>query len=326
MKKARVLVAADHRFSPLMTVAELLPEFEVAVEGSAGLLRKVQDADILISTVVPIDRKLIYAGNFGLIQQFGVGIDPIDVQAATEAGVLVARVPAKGCGNATAVAEHALMLMLALARRLPEAMERIQQGVLTQPLGMMLHGKTAVIVGLGDLGTAISILLKAFGMKVLATRANPEKGLPHGACVDRLGGNDELETMLGEADFVILSLSYSPQTRHFFDAQKIAATKPGAFLINVARGGVLETEALTAALASGQIAGAGLDVFDPEPVDPSLPLFRYNVIATPHTAGFTDVSVRGICRLLADNIRRYQAGEMPLHTVNNPLSIRRKAS
>lgn len=325
MKRARVLIAADHEFTPRKIVAELLPECDVSVEGSAGLPRKVQDADVLVSTVLPIDRELIQRGSFRFIQQFGVGVDPIDLQAAAEAGVQVARIPARDCGNATAVAEHTLMLMLALARHLPQAMEHVRQGILARPQGTMLHGKTAVVVGLGDLGSAISVLLKAFGMKVLATREHPENGVPEGAIVDRLGGNGELESMLGEADFVILSLNYSPATRHFFDAKRLAATKPGAFLVNIARGGVLETEALTAALASGHIAGAGLDVFDPEPADPALPLFRYNVIATPHTAGITDDSVLGITRSVAANIRLFLQGKPPLYPVNDPSKVRRRA-
>lgn len=136
----------------------------------------------------------------------------------------------------------------------------------------------------------------------------------------------DLPKAIAEADYIVLCINYHAALRHLFSRSLLSAAKPGAFLINVARGGLVDPDALLEALRNGRIAGASFDVFWDEPVDPEHPLFRQNVVATPHIAGVTDVSYDGTARLCTDNIDRYARGEAPLYAVNAPLDPRRRTT
>ena len=125
---------------------------------------------------------------------------------------------------------------------------------------------------------------------------------------DWVGGVEDLDQLLAESDFVVLCLPYTPENRNLISRPAFSRMKKGAFLINLARGGLVDRKALQEALATGRIAGAGLDVFWQEPPDPDDPVFAYNVIATPHIAGSTDISVRGIVKAVAENFRRLEEG------------------
>ena len=300
------------RLAPLLTGAELLTcPAERVIESLDGV-------DVIVPYVSRIDADVVKAGTFGLVQQFGVGLDGVDLEAASEAGVWVARVPSAGTGNAESVAEHALLLMLALSRKLPRAHASLAARAVGEPAGIALWGKTACIVGLGDTGSALAARLHALGMNLVAVRRRPQ---PEGAPelgVDRVYGPNELSDALAAADYVILCVNYEAASRNLIDDGALRAMKRGAFLINVARGGLVDPDALTAALRSGHIAGAGLDVFWEEPPDPKHPLFGLNVIATPHVAGVTDASYIGIARHVAENIERYARGEAPRFAANAP--------
>ena len=128
-----------------------------------------------------------------------------------------------------------------------------------------------------------------------------------------VGGADELKVLLRKSDFVVLCLPVTAESKDLMNSATIACMKSGAFLINLSRGGLVDPDALRNALASGQIAGAGLDVFWEEPPDPDHPIFLYNVLATPHIAGSTDVSMRGIVKVVAENIRRVEKNMKPLY-------------
>jgi phosphoglycerate dehydrogenase-like enzyme len=272
-----------------------------------------------------ISADIIAGGSFGLIQQFGVGLETVDVDAATQAGVWVARIPSGTTGNADSVAEHAVLLVLALSRNLAGARAALDAGMLGEPAGRALVGKTACIVGLGDVGIAVATRLAAFGMRLTAVRKHPERGAPAEARIAQVLAPDALREALSPADYVILCVNYEPALRHMIDAAALEAVKPGAFIINVARGGLIDPLALEAALRSGRLAGAGLDVFWEEPAPARHPIFRLNVIATPHVAGVTDVSYAGIARLFAHNVLRYAAGQPPHHAVNRPARAARNA-
>lgn len=296
----------------------LIPEHDVTACAAEEIDRAASDADILIPTMTRLGADLIAKHRFGLIQQYGVGLEGVDIDAATEAGVWVARVPSAGTGNAESVAEHAVFFMLALSRQYPQAREALQAGAWGQPAGAALLGKTACIVGLGDIGTALAVRLRPFGLRLTAVRKHPENGAGEETGVARVYGTDDLKRAVAKADYVVVCVKYDARSHHLIDADVLAAMKPGAFLINIARGGLVDPEALTAALESGHLAGAGLDVFWQEPVDPSHPLFRQNVIATPHIAGVTDASYAAIAQAVAENVRRYADGKTLLHTVNKP--------
>lgn len=282
------------------------------------MLAHLDRAQVLIPSVAHISSEIISRGEFGLVQQLGVGLDSVDVEAATRAGVWVARVPGAGSGNAESVAEHALLLMLALSRRLPQACKNLEDGIFFKPSGVALLGKSVCIIGLGDIGTALALRLRPFAVRTLAVREHPEHGAPPETGIEHVYGWQDLPQALGHSDYVVLALPDTSGTHNLIDHHALQAMKAGAFLINVGRGGVINTDHLLLALKSGQIAGAGLDVFWEEPVDPHHPLFQQNVIATPHIAGNTDASLAGCTRVMAENIKRYALGEAPLHTVNSP--------
>ena len=303
-------------------LARLLPEHEIDAVAPAQVAAHVRGVDVVVPYMAPIDARTIDAGTFGLIQQFGVGLETVDVDAATRAGVWVARIPSAGTGNAESVAEHALLLMLALARKLPQAGEAMRGRRLGEPAGAALAGKTACIVGIGSAGAALAARLQALGMRLIAVRKNAGSELPAGITVDHVYGLAQLARAVAQADFVIITARYEPDAHHLFDRTVFDAMKPGAFFVNVARGGFVEHAALADALRSGRLAGAGLDVIEGEPIAPAHPLLALNVIATPHVAGVTDLSYEGIAREVAENVRRYARGEAPRYAANAPKAFR----
>jgi len=318
----KVLVCSEGFPEAARRLRGLLPAHDVAVCAAGDINRAAADADILIPTMTRLDADLIESHRFGLIMQYGVGLEGVDIDAATRAGVWVARVPSAGTGNAESVAEHAVLLMLALSRQLPQAQAALRSRAWGQPAGAALLGKTACIVGLGDIGMALAVRLKPFGLRLTAVRKHPEHGAGHGTGIDRVYGTEHLKEAVRDADYVIVCVKYDANVHHLIDAGVMSAMKPGSFLINIARGGLVDHEALTQALKSGHLAGAGLDVFWQEPVDPDHPLFSENVLATPHIAGVTDASYSTIAEVVAENVRRYARGEELLHTVNEPSSPR----
>ena len=143
-----------------------------------------------------------------------------------------------------------------------------------------------------------------------------------GVRVERSHDVARLHEAVSDADFVVITARYHPDSHHLFDRTVFDAMKHGAFLVNVARGGFVDRKALAEALRSGRLAGAGLDVIEGEPIDPNDPILALNVILTPHIAGVTDVSYEGIAKAFADNVRRYERGDAPHHAVNAPASVR----
>lgn len=298
------------------SLSSLLPHAEVISCDRNEVSDFLTGVDVVIPSVARIDGPVIVKGKFGLIQQLGVGVDSVDVQAATAAGVWVANVPSGGTGNAESVAEIAVMQMIVLARRIDEARENVAKGVFFKPTGMSLLHKCACIVGLGDIGRALAMRLRPFGMRLIAVRRHPEHGAPAETGVERVLGAERLHEGLAQADFVVLALPENDTSRKLIDAAALKAMKKGSILINVARGGVVDLDALVDALHNNHLAGAGLDVFEHEPMDPHHPIFKENVVATPHIGGNTDESLRGVLAAIAENIKLYEDGKPPKHGVN----------
>ena len=297
-----------------------LPDDEVLDCAPEQVAEVAQQADVLIPTVSPIGPSAFTSPTLKLVQQYGAGLDSVDIPAATQAGVYVANVPSAGTGNAESVAELSLFFMLALARHYPRAQESIAQKRLGTPMGSTLKGRTAAIIGYGGIGREVARRLAGFEMdKILAVSKRGPKGTPeeNAIRVDFHGRLDDLHEVLGQADFVIVAPPLNDETRGLIGAAEFACMKPGAFIINVARGPVLDYDAFLAALKDGRIAGAGLDVFWQEPFDPTDPIFSYNVIATPHFGGATDLSLGGIGKRVAENVKRVRHGQAPLNCVNN---------
>lgn len=304
-------------------LAPLVPAWELATCDKAEVIRHLRGADALVPYGAAIGSDVITAGSFGLIQQFGVGLETVDVEAASAAGVWVARVPSAQSGNAESVAEHAIFLMLSLARKSAHFADSIDRGVVGEPAGDALAGKTACIIGLGGVGSELGLRLQALRMRLLGVRVRTILGNPRGVAL-KLYGADRLHEAIAQADHVIVCTTMDAKNRHLIDRTALRAMKRGAFLINIARGGLVDEVALEAALASGQLAGAGLDVISEEPIDPAHPLFKHNVIITPHVAGVTDLSYAGIAKVVAENLSRYARGSEPVYAVNAPKSPRRR--
>ena len=299
-------------------MARLLPEWEVVACPPGSVAEHADGVAAVCPFNASIDRAVLDAGRFGLVHQFGVGLEKVDVARATELGVWVARVPGDVSGNADGVAEIAVLHLLALARGLGQARAALAARRWQQrPTGRSLLDATVLIVGLGAIGTAVARRLAPFGARLVAVRARPELGGPPE--VAQVAGPGALPGLLGEADAVVCCAMLDSGTAGMFGAEAFAAMRPGALFVNVARGGLVDEDALLAALEAGTVGGAGLDVHAREPPDPGSALLRHPaVIATPHIGGVTGVMFRRTCQLLADNLRRWADGGAPRWAVNNP--------
>ena len=215
------------------------------------------------------------------------------------------------------IADHtfAMLLMLTRNMRVHEANRREGRwGRGDARSGIALEGRTMFVVGLGGIGTEIARRADGFGMRVIASRRSDK---PAPRFVDQLGGPDDLHEMLGQADVVAIALPLTTETEGLFDEEAFAAMKPGAYLLNVGRGRIVDTGALMEALASGRLAGAGLDVTDPEPLPEDHPLWSDDqVVITPHTAAVAELTRERWWALYRENIRRFGAGEPLLNTVD----------
>lgn len=275
------------------------------------------DADVLVPLMHRLEPELIGSTRAGLIHQFGVGLEGVDVGLATSRGIPVCNVPADVSGNAESTAEHAVFLMLGISRRIHQCFSAFHRKEWGGPMGETLYGATALIVGLGRVGKAVARRLACLGMQVNAIRRSPADDPEIDALTNRLGKPSDLYEMAADADYVIATMVLNNETRGLFDRKLFERMKPTAFVINVARGPVVNEADLSQALNSGRIAGAGLDVFAKEPADSTNPLIGMeNVFATPHIGGVTRRNVESMARVVAENIVRIKEGKKPLHCVN----------
>jgi len=290
-----------------------LPEHTFQATGGFGF-ETLRGADVLIPTMTPVTREQIEeADRLRLIQQCGAGLEGVDMAAARARGVRVANVPTDVSGNADSVAELGIYLLIGLARDARGMAASLAAGRMGEPRGRALGGMTVGVVGLGGIGRALVRRLRPFGASLIGIKRSEPQRAREELGLAWAGGAGEFPELLRRSDAVVLCLPLSPDSRNLMDAAAFARMKPGAFLINLSRGGLVDRGALLRALASGRIAGAGLDVFWEEPPDPRDPVFAHNVLATPHVAGSTDASMRGIVSAVAENIRRIQAGREPLY-------------
>jgi phosphoglycerate dehydrogenase-like enzyme len=314
----REQISAHPGFAQL---AEHLPGWEIASCPPDKVAGHLDGVDVICPLGARIGEPVISAGSFGLVHQFGVGLDGVDIATATQLGVLVARVPGDVGGNADSCAELAVLHLLALLRRLDESRAALAERRWPRPVGRSLLDATVLIVGLGAIGAALARRLAPFGPRLLGVRARPELGGPPG--LDLVAGPDQLPDLLAQADAVMCCAVLHDGNAGMFGQSEFAAMRPGAVFVNIARGGLVDEAALLAALETGQVGGAGLDVFSREPADPQSPLIQHpNVIATPHIGWHTDFMFSQTSEAFAANLMRYSRGEQPLWTVNSA-SVRR---
>jgi phosphoglycerate dehydrogenase-like enzyme len=321
----RVLVAKE-RFSeehawtdmPEYWPAQVASRAVIEVVGQGQLETRLlgggQPVDVVVPMWSPLSGPAIQAGTFGLIHQFGVGVDNIDLTTAADQAVWVANMPGL---NAVPVAEHAVALLLALARRLPEAPTGFEPGRWGQPAGRSISGTSTCIIGAGAVGTEIARRLVAFNVTVTGVRRNP----PSGEVAPFAGvyaANRILDCVAG-ADCVIIAAGHQTGQPALVDDTVIRAMRPGSWLVNIARGAVLDAEAAVAHLNAGHLAGIGLDVFPIEPYPADGPLLDHpRIVATAHTAALTSDYFAAASRRLGDALANYLDHQPPTGLLAGP--------
>ena len=290
-----------------------IPDLNISIcpeDDDALLMRLLSNTDVLWHVLKRCTAEMIAAApNLRLIQKIGVGVNTIDLDAAKRCGVAVCNLPGT---NARAVAELTLALMLAALRRLPRFDASMRRGAwsdaeLQDGIGE-LGGRTVGLIGYGAIPQLLAPVLVALGCRLIYTSRTRR--------ADAAGEWRSLDELLGEADVVSLHLPLVPETEHLIDTRALARMRPGALLINTARGGLVDQAALTDALATGRLAGAGLDVFVHEPHDASEALFGLpNVVLTPHIAWLTTGTFDRSFALAVENCRRIASGKALLHQV-----------
>jgi D-3-phosphoglycerate dehydrogenase len=288
--------------------------------GRDELLRLLGEAGgwdaLVVRSQTRVDAELLAAGEprLGVIGVASVGTDRIDVDAATRAGVMVVNAPT---GNTIAAAEHTMALMLALLRHVPEANASVRAGAWERAAytGRELRGKTLGIVGLGKIGKAVARRAAGFEMRVIANDPylTEEQAAEHGAKLVALA------ELLHRADVITVHTPLTPQTRGLLGRAQLEATKPGAFLLNVARGGIVDERALADALSSGHLSGAAVDVYTSEPMTPDNPLRAApNLVLTPHLGASTTEAQDRVGLEMAEQVVMALAGVTPPYAVNAP--------
>jgi len=291
------------------------------VDINQPLDQQISDAEVIVNGSTKLDRTIIEkCPKLILVHQAGIGYDNVDVDYCNTRSIQVANVP---LANSIAVAEHTLFLMIHLAKNIHAAEGSLMKRRTHGTMGSELYGKTLLIVGLGSSGTEVARRAKAFGMKVVATTKDPilevggKPGKEKVYFADEIKGPESLKDYLPIADYVSLHLPLNAETEGLIGKQELELMKKSAYLINVARGPIVDKQALLNALSERRISGAAFDVFWDEPASPDDELLKLeNFVLTPHIAGWTRESVEAIAGVIAANIARVADGNSPLTLVN----------
>jgi phosphoglycerate dehydrogenase-like enzyme len=285
--------------------------FDSDATDATVLVDRLRDADVAVN----IRGRTRFTGDvlhacprLRLISIWGTGTDNVDLKAAAARGITVTNTPG---ANAVAVAEHTVALMLAVVKQLPQADQAIRQGGWPRNLVPQLRGKRLGIVGTGLIGREVAAMARGLGMEVVAWTFHPDHDL-----AGKLGFRYvELEDLLRTADVISLHLRATPETRHFLNRERLALLKPGAILVNTARGSLVDEVALLESLREKRLGGAGLDVFETEPLPSGHPLASLpNVLPTPHAAGMTPEVIQNGLAMAVENIENFLKGT-PTHVV-----------
>jgi len=303
-------------------LARIGAELHLAKEPTAEAIMGVaRDADALLATYAKITADMIpEMKKCRIISRFGIGVDNVDIPAASKAGIVVTRVPDYCIDE---VSDHTLALLLALVRKIPSSNARTHAGRWEMPAVVPIHrlrGSILGLVGFGRIPQLVAPKAQAFGIKVVAYDPYIERDAFTRARVEKV----EFDELLKVSDYISIHSPLVPETRHLFNADVFRRMKPTAYLVNTARGPIIDETALAQALDAKQLAGAGLDVLSQEPPNGS-PLFgRDNVILTPHTSFYSVESLVDLQVKAAEEIVRVFNGEMPRNPVN-PEALRRLA-
>ncbi len=320
MSRKPLVVHIDSRISPLTLERQALAGIDcdvtsIAVQSEGEIIEAIKDADIVLDDHSPVTRAMLeQLTRCKLIIRYGHGYDTVDVDACTERGVMVTNIAGS---TSEEVSNHALALLFACARDLKRLDRAVTQGrwgdVYSRSIGRRIWGETVGLIGFGWIGRAMARKCKALGMEVLVH--DPFVG---GWLAVEYGVRFvDLDTLLRQSDYVSLHIPHSDANHHLMGEAAFRKMKPTAYFISTARGPVTDEAALTRALREKWIAGAGLDVFEKEPVSPGSPLLKMdNVIVTPHIAGSSEPGWETIRRRAGEEAARVLRGERPQVLVN----------
>lgn len=331
-KKYRVFVSEF--LPPLLDQREQLESVADIIMGNKKyseeeIIPIIKDLDaVFVTSKAPMTKRVISSCNkLKVIGKYGVGLDPVDVPAATSKGIPVTHTPGV---NQDTVAELTIGLILAVTRRIPYAMEILRRGGEWRNekfLGMEIKGSTLGIIGLGRIGSRVAEKMKSFEVTLLACDpyVSEEKGESLGVKLV------DLKTLLQSSDIITLNLPATSETYHIIDEKSLRLMKPTSYLVNTARGSLVDGKALYRALKEGWIAGAALDVFEKEPTSMDNPsefldnplLFLDNVVVTPHIGGSSVTARSRMVRTAVGNVVKILKGEVPIENVANPEVFRK---
>jgi D-3-phosphoglycerate dehydrogenase len=277
----------------------------------AEMIPLVGDVDaILVGNDAMTERVIAAAPRLKVVAKHGVGVDNVDVPAATRAGVIVTNTPG---ANQVAVAEMTVALIMALTRKLAYHDTVVKSGGWSRIIGTELAGKTVGLVGLGRIGKEVVLRLKGFQVKFLAYDVYQDKTFAEEHGVEFV----TLEELLARSDIITLHAVLTAETQSLIGEKELASMKPSAYLVNTARGGLVDEQALSQALVEKRLAGAGLDVFaDEPPVNSPLLQLGDKVLLAPHLGAQTTETVMRMGRMAAENIVQVLKGERPVGLVN----------
>jgi D-3-phosphoglycerate dehydrogenase len=289
----------------LRAIGDVTVHTERGADQQAELIRRIGDAEVVVNIRAHArftDGVLAACPRLRLVSIWGTGTDNVDLAACRARGVAVTNTPGV---NAHAVAEHTVALMLAITRRIPAMDRDVRANQWPRGLLVQLEGQTVGLIGLGAIGGRVAQLLQTFGVRLLSATYGPDAG--RAAAVG--ARHVPVETLLRESDIVSLHLRLSADTQGYLGRSHLALMKPTAFLVNTARGGLVDKAALVDALREGRIAGAALDVFHEEPIPAGDPILGLpNVVLTPHNGGMTrEVIDAGLLRAV-ENIEHFLSG------------------
>ena len=324
--KAKVVIT-DYVWESLdvekKTLGELADLVPLKTKRPEEFLDAAKDCDALLNTYAgPITADVMSKmPKCRIIARYGIGVDTIDLDAATQAGIIVTNNPTYCIEE---VAEQTLALILASARKIPFYDRMVRSGRWEVPPGKPIYrlaGRTLGLVGFGNIARQVAVRAAAFGMRVLYADPFVKEGQ-----FDAPAKKTELDSLLSESDFVSLHPPLTPDTRKMMNDRAFSRMKPSAFLINCARGPVVDTDALVRALDAKKIAGCALDTTDPEPLPEPHPLRgRENVIVAPHAAWYSEQAMAGLQAGAPGEVRRVLTGEWPLNVVNRAVKGKNRA-
>ena len=314
-----VAAITDYGFPDLAPEAEILePAGFRLLAGqsrtSDEVIELCRSADAILTQWAPVNREVIeQLERCRIIVRYGIGVDNVDLDAARERNIPVVNVPDYAVEE---VADHAMALLLAAVRKIPAVVAQVRNGVWDiapkRPI-VGLTGRTLGLAGFGNIARAVARRAQAFGMQTVAYDPYASETVFAEYRTERVGW----EALLDRSDFISVHLPLTSDTRHLVNGEALRRMKPGAFLINTSRGGVVQTEALTEALGQGVIAGAALDVLEQEPIPNDHPLLSMdNCLITSHCAWYSEDSLKRLQSYAAMEVRRLFEGGVPKHIVN----------